>query len=138
MSAESGYQLLADAILTVHFSVVLFVGLGLIAGILFLLAGWPAWAGNRTFIYIHISVVAVSFKQTWVGVLCPLTTIEGQLRRLAGQSAYDQSFVQYWLQRLLYYQAEPWVFTAFYTAFGVVALVVWIAILRPRDQAAAR
>ncbi|MDJ0927006.1 MAG: DUF2784 domain-containing protein [Gammaproteobacteria bacterium] len=138
MTAETWYQLLADGILVVHFSVVLFVGLGLIAGILFLSIGWPAWAGNHLFILVHIVVVAIVVIQSWIGVLCPLTTIEGDLRRLAGQSPYDQSFVQYWLQRLLYYQAEPWVFTAFYTAFAVIALLVWTAILRRRSQALGR
>ena len=35
------------------------------------------------------------------------------------------SFVAYWLQRLLYYDAPAWVFTLAYTLFGAAVAAAW-------------
>ena len=37
-----------------------------------------------------------------------------------------QSFFGYWLSRLLYYRAPPWVFTMVYTLFGLVVLLCYL------------
>jgi hypothetical protein len=47
------------------------------------------------------------------------------LREKAGEETYSGSFIEHWLQRLLYYDAPPWVFIAAYTAFGLVVLSTW-------------
>jgi len=70
----------------------------------------------------------------WLGWLCPLTTWESRLRRLAGEAGYRQGFIADWLQRLLYYDAAPWVFTLVYTLFGLLTVAVWLALLRRRRQ----
>jgi hypothetical protein len=54
-----------------------------------------------------------------------LTLWENELRRLAGQSGYKETFVEHWLHEGLFYQAEPWVFTTIYTCFGVLVMLVW-------------
>ncbi|MCY3731194.1 MAG: DUF2784 domain-containing protein, partial [Rhodospirillaceae bacterium] len=59
------------------------------------------------------------------GRLCPLTVWENELRRRAGQLDYQAGFVQHWLHRVLFFEAEPWVFTAIYTAFGALVVLVW-------------
>ena len=71
--------------------------------------------------------------QAWAGVICPLTTLEMWLRRKAGQSAYEGSFIQHWMERILYYDAPEWVFTASYTAFGAAVLLSW-ALVPPRSS----
>ena len=63
--------------------------------------------------------------QAWLGQLCPLTTWENELRRLAGQSGYKETFVEHWLHEVLFYQAGPWIFTTIYTCFGVLVVLVW-------------
>jgi Protein of Unknown function (DUF2784) len=51
---------------------------------------------------------------------------EQDLRRLAGQGAYGESFIEHWLSRLLYWDLPGWVFVAAYTGFaGLVAGAWW-------------
>jgi multisubunit Na+/H+ antiporter MnhB subunit len=124
MMNASMYSILADAILIVHFAFVGFVVLGFVLILIGLLAKW-SWIHNRKFRIAHLAAVGVVVLQAWFGQLCPLTTWENELRRLAGQSAYKESFIEHWLHQILFYQAEPWVFTTIYTIFGALVLVAW-------------
>jgi len=125
------YGLLADAILIVHFAFVVFVVVGFILILIGLLARW-SWVHNRIFRIAHLAAIAVVVVQAWFGQLCPLTIWENQLRQLAGQSGYTESFIEYWLHKVLFYQAAPWVFTAAYTCFGALVVIVWL--LRDRGK----
>ncbi|MFW2403549.1 MAG: DUF2784 domain-containing protein [Gammaproteobacteria bacterium] len=116
--------LLADAVLVVHFAFVAFVVLGFLLMLVGLAAHWR-WVRNRTFRIAHLCAIGVVVAQAWLGKICPLTVWENELRRRAGQDAYAETFVQHWLHELLFYDAEPWVFTAIYTVFGVLVLLVW-------------
>jgi hypothetical protein len=44
-----------------------------------------------------------------------LTVLENDLRRQAGQRSYPGDFIGYWAHRLIFFDAEPWVFTLAYT-----------------------
>jgi len=57
--------------------------------------------------------------------VCPLTTLEMALRLRAGSGVYEGSFIQHWLQRLLYYEAPGWVFALAYTLFGLLVVIAW-------------
>ena len=124
-------SVLADAILVVHFAFVVFVVVGFLLILIGLLARWP-WIHNRYFRVTHLAAIGIVVVQAWFGQLCPLTIWENELRRQAGQSGYTESFVEHWLHEILFYQAEPWVFTAIYTIFGVLVVVVWY--LSKRDR----
>jgi hypothetical protein len=54
------------------------------------------------------------------------------LREKAGVEAYSGSFIQHWLQSLLYYNAPDWVFIALYTGFGSLVLASWY-LVRPNQ-----
>ena len=125
MSSPPLYGLLADLILIIHFAFVLFVVVGFGLILVGLLAGWR-WVGNRPFRVTHLVAIAVVVIQAWLGQLCPLTIWENQLRRMAGQTSYSESFIQHWLHKVLFYQAEPWMFTASYTAFAALVVLVWL------------
>ena len=118
------YQLFADAVLVLHFTVVLFV----IGGLVFVVAGnmfsWP-WVNSLWFRLAHVLAIGVVVTQAWLGEFCPLTTLESWLRVKAGSAAYSKSFIEYWVQRVLFYEAPFWVFTLVYTAFGLLVLVAW-------------
>jgi len=118
------YQVLADVVLAVHVAVVVFVVGGLLCILVGNVCGW-GWVNRRLFRYTHLAAIGVVILQAWLGVLCPLTTLEMWLRGEAGQSGYSGSFVQYWLQRLLYYEAPPWVFISAYSLFGLAVLIAW-------------
>lgn len=77
--------LLANALLGLHAAIVLFVvgllPLVLVGGALGLRAA-------------HLGLMLFISAQTWLGQLCPLTVWEQDLRRLAGQGVYRDSFVE--------------------------------------------
>jgi hypothetical protein len=116
--------LLADALLTLHVGVVLFVVLG---QAMLLLGGWRRWSWVRSFRLrvAHLLLMVFIAVQAWLGQLCPLTVWEQDLRRIAGQTGYRESFIEHWLSRLLYWQAPWWVFVAVYTAFAMLVLLTW-------------
>ena len=118
------YSLLADALLIIHFAFVIFVVFGFMLILLGLLARW-SWVRNRKFRITHLAAIGIVVLQAWFGQLCPLTIWENDLRRLAGQSGYEETFVEHWLHEVLFYQAAPWVFTTIYTCFGVLVVLVW-------------
>ena len=66
-------------------------------------------------------------------MVCPLTIWENALRRVAGENGYPGTFIGYWVGRLVYYEAPPWVFTVAYTLFGAIVLASWF-LVKPRPQ----
>jgi hypothetical protein len=112
----------ADAILVAHACIVAYV----VGGQTIILIGWWrrwSWVRNVVFRTTHVVTVAVVVLQAWLGRLCPLTVWERELRRTAGQAVHEQSFVEYWVGRALYWDLPWWVFIAVYTTFAL--LVVW-------------
>lgn len=73
----------------------------------------------------HLATILVVVAEAWLGLVCPLTTLEMWLREQAGSRVYAGSFIQYWLQRLLYYEAPDWVFILIYSLFALLVLAVW-------------
>ena len=74
---------------------------------------------------IHAGIAAFVVGESWLGLVCPLTTLEMSLRSGAGESSYGGGFIEHWLQQLLYYSAPPWLFVVVYTAFAVLVLATW-------------
>jgi Protein of Unknown function (DUF2784). len=118
------YQLLADTVLVLHLGVVAFIVAGLVLVVAGNLRGWQ-WVNRRWFRYVHLGAIVYVVAQAWLGRLCPLTTLEQWLRQQAGSATYGGSFVEHWVQRVLYHDAPPWVFTLAYTAFGLLVLAAW-------------
>jgi hypothetical protein len=118
------YQLLADLVLATHVAVVMFVIGGLAAILVGNFRGW-VFVNAWWFRAAHLAAIAVVAAQAWLGITCPLTTLESALRVKAGGTAYETSFIEYWLTRLLYYDAPAWVFTAAYTLFGLAVAAAW-------------
>ena len=118
------YQLLADLVLIVHAAVVAFVVGGLI---LIVVGNWRGWRWVNGFWYrlVHLAAIGFVAVQAWLGAACPLTSLEMSLRSQARLATYSGSFIEHWLQRLLYYEAPPWTFVLAYSAFGVLVLAVW-------------
>lgn len=122
--SNATWLLLADAVLLLHFHVVVFV----IGGLLLVMAGrvigWR-WVSNRWFRCLHLLAIAYVALQAWLDVVCPLTKLEMALRARAGAAVYEGSFVGHWLQSALYYEAPAWVFTVCYTFFALLVAFVW-------------
>lgn len=118
------YQFLAEVVLVLHFGVVVFV----VGGLVFVLVGnvlrWR-WVNALVFRLAHLAAIGGVVALSWLGEVCPLTALESWLRVQAGASAYSKSFVEHWVQWLLYYEAPFWVFVLAYTLFALVVLACW-------------
>ena len=119
------YRLLADLVLVLHVTVVLFVVSGLFLVLVGRWCGWQ-WIHNIYYRLIHLVAIGVVVAQACLGVVCPLTTLENYLRRIAGQAEYPSSFITYWLHSLLFFEAERWVFTLCYCLFGLAVLAGFV------------
>ena len=119
------HSLLADAVLVLHASFVAFVVFGLVLILAGLFRRWR-WVRNPWFRALHLVAIAVVVAQAWAGVHCPLTILENRLRLSAGQAAYPDSWIAYWVGRCLFFEAEPWVFVLGYSVFGALVGVTFL------------
>lgn len=117
-------QTLADALLLLHFAVVLFVVLGLPAILIGHRLGW-SWVKGFWWRLTHLAAIGIVIAQAYLGQYCILTELESSLREQAGQAGYQDSFIQHWIQRLLYFHAPLWVFALAYTGFGLLVAWAW-------------
>jgi hypothetical protein len=130
MGSGTGFLVLADALLVLHVLFVAFVVLGLVLIYLGHFLAWR-WVRNFWFRVSHLVAIAIVVLQSWLGLICPLTTWEMALRERAGDASYEGSFIQHWLQAILYYSAPEWMFILSYTVFGGLVLLSWF-LIRPR------
>lgn len=121
---------LADTVLILHVSFVAFVVVGLLLILVGGACGW-SWVRNPWFRAAHLAGIGLVVVQAWLGIVCPLTTLEMWLREMGGDETYSGTFIAHWLQKLLYYQAAPWVFAVAYSVFGLAVVASW-AKVRPR------
>ena len=118
------YQLFADGILILHFAVVVFVVGGFVLIVIGNLCAWR-WVNALWFRVAHLCAIGTVAAEAWLGVICPLTTLEMWLRAKAGTTTYASSFIEHWVQRTLYYDAPPWVFELVYSMFGLLVAAAW-------------
>ena len=101
---------LADAVLVLHLGFILFVALG---GVL--VARWPR------LVWAHLPAALWGVAIELAGGRCPLTPLENHLRRLAGESGYEETFVEHYLL--------PWIYPAGLTRGVQLALAGAIVIV---------
>jgi Protein of Unknown function (DUF2784) len=111
---------LADIVLAVHLIVVVFIGGGLLAIWLGAALGWR-WVRTFWLRLAHLAAIGCIALQTLLGRACPLTMWEDYLR---GAST-EAGFVERWLERLIYFDWPPWVFTLLHVGFAVLVLATW-------------
>jgi len=127
MTQATWYLLLADAILIVHVLFIAFVVLGFFAIYAGVWLSW-SWVKNLRFRIIHLVAMMFVMLESWLGAVCPLTQWEMLLRQQSGANTYQGSFVQHWLQQIVYYDAPEWVFIAAYTLFAAMIVVSWFLV----------
>jgi hypothetical protein len=124
-------RLLADAVLFLHTAIVVFIVGGLIA--IWVGAGWRwRWVRDFGFRYAHLAAILFVALESAIGVACPLTVLEDWLR---GTATGGESFVQRWLQRLLYWSFPDWVFLVAYVSCAVVAGLTLLLVPPERRRA---
>jgi hypothetical protein len=85
------YRVLADTVVFLHFTFILFVVLG---GILVLNWRWLAW--------LHIPAFVWGVLVELAGWWCPLTPIENWLRQSGGGAGYPTGFIEHYILPVIY------------------------------------
>jgi hypothetical protein len=124
MNGPPLYQALADAVLTLHVGIVVFVIGGLVLIVVGNLRSWR-WVNGIAFRLAHLAAILFVAAEAWLGVTCPLSTLEMWLRTKARVATYDGSFIEHWLRRILYYDAPPWAFTLAYSLAALAVAAAW-------------
>jgi Protein of Unknown function (DUF2784) len=101
------YGYAADGVVTIH---IVYVGYVILGQLLIILAApmkWQ-WARNPWFRFTHLLAIAIVAVEAIQGWTCPLTTLEGHFRDLAGQ-AFDgsESFMGKLLHNMLFIPSIP-------------------------------
>lgn len=125
MTTEAQYLLAADALLSAHTAIVIFIVVSLPLILLGGRRGW-SWVRNPWYRVVHLGAIAYVVLQAWLGTICPLTLWEMRLRALAGDATYAGSFISHWLSALLYYDLPIWAFAVIYTGFGAAVAWAWV------------
>lgn len=123
--------MLADVIVVVHFLIVLFVLAGVPLVFLGAALDW-AWVRSRRWRLLHLGAILFIAAESLLGIACPLTVWEYALR---GQQS-THGFIERWVDRILFYDAPPWVFTASYIAFAALVVVTWLMVPPTRQRQA--
>lgn len=125
MTSATVYRVLADLVLCIHWSVVVFVVGGLLAVLVGGLLRRP-WVRYRGWRIVHLIVLLWVVGQAWLGKVCFLTTWEMALRARAGDATYAGSMIAHHLGEWLYIEAPAWAFTVAYTLFGLLVVASWV------------
>src|SRR5688572_15187158 len=90
--SSSFYVVLADLIVAMHAGYLAFVLVGQVLIWVGLLRGW-AWVRNPWFRIAHVLAIVVVALEAVVGMPCPLTVWEDDLRFMAGVPVQESTFV---------------------------------------------
>jgi len=119
------YRLLADLVVFAHALYVGFVIVALLAIFAGVVLHW-GWVRNFWFRTIHFLMIATVVMEALFGIVCPLTTVEDDLREKAGETVEEGTFLGRFAHDVLFYDAPEWVFTACYCIFGAIVLATLI------------
>ncbi len=119
---------LADIVVFIHLLYVLFT----VAGELFILLGgafkWR-WIRNMPFRIIHMIASFFVAFEVFIGMTCPLTSLEYTLRTEAGQYVNTQiSFIGQLIRKIIFYDFPPVFFILLYTGFALLVILSFIFI----------
>lgn len=116
-------ELLADVLLYLHFAFVAFVVVGLIATYVGGFLKRP-FATNRKFRLAHIGAIGFVVFETLIGMVCPLTRWEAELR--GGWRAEDRPFIERWIDELLYVEnPHPLLLPSIYVGVFLLTAAAW-------------
>ena len=118
-------KLLADFIVVLHFAYFSFVVFGMVLILLGIAFRW-SWVRNFWFRALHLMTIGIVVLEAIVGLTCPLTHWEHQLRKMAGKGDYSGDFIGYWAHRLIFLDAPPWVISALQIGFGLAVLATFV------------
>ncbi len=110
----------ADLILILHFIIVIFV-----TGLFFLIPlgyklNW-CWQRNKKIRLFHLGLILLVTIETVLGITCPLTIIENNLRGIITSN----SFIAIWITRLLFWNFSKEFFILVYFLCLIWTTIMW-------------
>lgn len=127
------YGFLADLVVVLHCAYIAYVVVGQLA----ILAGWAfgrQWVRNFWFRATHMAAIAIVAFEEGIGMVCPLTTWENQLRELAGQKTEAGTFMGRLFHDVIFLDLPPHYFTWMHVGFAVLVAGTFVLVL-PRRPA---
>jgi hypothetical protein len=126
------WRVMADIVVAIHAAYVVIVVIGFAAILIGSAAQWR-WVRNFYFRTAHLAMILLVCAEAFFGATCPFTRLENVLRLRGGETGYARDFIGYWLDRLIFYNAPLWVFTAAYLTFGMLVLLTFwfVPVRRP-------
>ena len=110
----------ADLVMIAHFLLAAFITAGFVAIPIGYKFNWSL-AQNRRLRILHALFMGLITAETIVGLACPLTVLEHSLR---GDSP-PQSFISYWIKRILYWDLPHEIFIAVYFLCFAWVIFLW-------------
>jgi uncharacterized protein DUF2784 len=129
--------LFADLILLLHFAFVVFVVGGLVLIWIGYFLHWR-FVRDIRFRMAHLLAMAFVLGESLLGIICPLTTWEEQLRLRAGQGTYSGSFIQHWVGRIMFFNVSERVFTVIYGVFFLLVALSFLVVKPARKGSETR
>ena len=76
----------------------------------------------------HLLAMGFVAAESLVGMVCPLTEWENNLRvRAGGGAKYEASFIEHWLSGILFYEVSERTFMLIYCGFfALVVATYWV------------
>ncbi|HET8608426.1 MAG TPA: DUF2784 domain-containing protein [Burkholderiales bacterium] len=115
--------LLADVVLAVHFLFVLFVVGGLALIWIGVALKWR-WVRNPWFRLAHLAAIVFVAAETLLGLPCPLTVWEDELR---GRAPH-MDFIARLVHQVMFYSFPEWVFATAYVVFALIVLITCLLV----------
>ena len=114
------YRTLADVVVVIHFAFVVFVVVGGLAAL--------RW---RRVLWAHVPAVLYSIWIITFSITCPLTPLERNLRERGGEERYSESFIERYVEGILY----PGDMLREAQAVGAAVVVLsWVALARQHHR----
>ena len=112
--------LFANLVLFLHFCIIIFI----ISGFLLIPIGYVLswhWVKNKFYRIMHLILFCFITFQTLMGLKCPLTTIENNLREVF----YSDSFIVFWVQKLIFWNLPTIFFVYLYSSLLLWTFIMW-------------
>ena len=112
--------LVANIVLFFHFLVVIFITSGFLLIPIGYKLNWR-WVTNIKLRFLHCGMMALITLEALLGIACPLTSIENNLRGIH----QSKSFVIYWISQIIYWDLPTDFFIISYSIFLGWTFLMW-------------
>lgn len=110
----------ANIILIFHFFIVIFITIQFFSIPIAYKLNWK-WQKNKRLRFIHLFLIFIITVETIIGITCPLTLIENNLRDIQS----SEGFISTWIRNILYWNLPTSFFLITYLICFIWTLLMW-------------